>query len=228
MQHPLDDPAFNALISNNKHLANGNEQAKHFADNVAPFVGLRDNSDDDFQQLYELLPYDRPAVFIRDIEQQFSKDWTVLRAMRVPQMIYDKPAENNPSVEIVDLTDEHIPQMLSLTKLTNPGPFLERTIEFGHYRGIFDGKELVAMAGQRMHAFNYAEISAVCTHPDYLGRGYARQLLLNHAHRIQAEGNIPYLHVLSTNERALKVYTGLGFVTRKEMYFYVLQKNLTN
>ena len=114
--------------------------------------------------------------------------------------------------------------MLSLTKLTNPGPFLERTIEFGHYRGIFDGEELVAMAGQRMHSFNYAEISAVCTHPDYLGRGYARQLLLNQAQRIQAEGNIPYLHVLSTNERALKVYTGLGFVTRKEMYFYVLQK----
>jgi len=224
MQHPLDNPAFNALISNNKHLANGNEQAKHFADNVAPFVGLRDNSDDDFQQLYELLPYDRPAVFIRDIEQQFSKDWSVLRAMRVPQMIFDKPAENNPSVEIIDLTDEHIPQMLSLTKLTNPGPFLERTIEFGHYRGIFDGEELVAMAGQRMHSFNYAEISAVCTHPDYLGRGYARQLLLNQAHRIQSEGNIPYLHVLSTNERALKVYTGLGFVTRKEMYFYVLQK----
>jgi predicted GNAT family acetyltransferase len=225
MQHPLDNPAFNALISNNKHLANGTEQAKHFADNVAPFVGLRDNSDNDFQQLYELLPYDRPAVFIKDVEQQFSKDWSVLRAMRVPQMIFDKPAENNPSVEIVELTDEHIPQMLSLTKLTNPGPFLERTIEFGHYRGIFDGEELVAMAGQRMHAFNYAEISAVCTHPDYLGRGYARHLLLNQAHRIQAEGDIPYLHVLSTNERALKVYKGLGFAIRKEMYFYVLQKN---
>jgi len=228
MQHPLDNPAFNALISNNKHLANGNEHAKHFADNVAPFVGLKDNSADDFKQLYDLLPYDRPAVFIRDVEQQFSKNWTILRAMRVPQMIFDKPAENNPSVEIVDLTDKHIPQMLSLTKLTNPGPFLERTIEFGHYRGIFDGEELVAMAGQRMHSFNYAEISAVCTHPDYLGRGYARQLLLNQALRIQAEGNIPYLHVLSTNERALKVYTGLGFVTRKEMYFYVLQKNLNN
>jgi len=81
------------------------------------------------------------------------------------------------------------------------------------------------MAGQRMHAFNYAEISAVCTHPDYLGRAYARQLLLNHVQRIQAEGNIPYLHVLTTNERAIKVYEGIGFTIRKEMYFYVFQKN---
>jgi predicted GNAT family acetyltransferase len=139
--------------------------------------------------------------------------------------VFNEPAVYEPTVEIVDLTNEHIPAMLSLTKLTNPGPFLERTIEFGHYRGIFDGEELVAMAGQRIHAFNYAEISAVCTHPDYLGKGYARQLLLNQAQRMQAEGNIPYLHVLTTNERAIKVYEGIGFTIRKEMYFYVLQKN---
>src|SRR6202012_6116826 len=65
MQHPLDNPIFNALISNNKYLSNGNEQAKHFADDVAPFVGLKDNSDDDFKQLYELLPYDCQGVFIK-------------------------------------------------------------------------------------------------------------------------------------------------------------------
>jgi len=224
MQHSLDNPAFNALISNHQHLSNCNEQAKHYPDNVAPFIGLKDNSAEDFDRLYDVLP-DRPAVFISPVEHTIPKTWTILREMRVPQMIYDKSAENNPTAEIINLTDEHIPQMLALTKLTNPGPFLERTIDFGHYRGIFDGGELIAMAGQRMHAFNYAEISAVCTHPDHLGKGYARQLLLDQAQRIQSEGNIAYLHVLSTNERAFNVYKGMGFTIRKEMYFYVLQKN---
>jgi ribosomal protein S18 acetylase RimI-like enzyme len=225
MQHPLDNPVFNALISGNKHLSNGNEQAKHFADDVAPFVGLKDNSAEDFDHLYKLLPYNRPGVFIKHIEQEIPKTWDVLRAFRCYQMIFNTPAIYEPTAEIVDLTHEHIPQMLSLTKLTNPGPFLNRTIEFGHYRGIFNSKELVAMAGQRMHAFNYAEISAVCTHPDHLSKGYARQLLLNQAQRMQSAGTIPYLHVLTTNERAIKVYKGLGFTIRKEMYFYVLQKN---
>ena len=224
MEHPLDNPVYNALISNNKNLSNGNEQAKHIADDVAPFVGLKHNSDDDFRQLYELLPYDRPGVFIKHIEQEIPKNWNILRAFKCYQMVFNEPAVYEPSAKIVDLTHEHIPAMLELTKLTNPGPFLERTIDFGHYRGIFDGEKLVAMAGQRMHAFNYAEISAVCTHPDYLGKGYARQLLLNQAQRIQAEGNIPYLHVLTTNDRAIKVYEGIGFTIRKEMYFYVLQK----
>jgi len=225
MEHPLDNPVFNALISGNKYLANNNEQAKHFADDVAPFVGLKDNSDDDFEQLYNLLSGNRPAVIIRNIEQEIPKPWNILRAFKCYQMVFDQQAVSNPVAEIVELTTEHIPSMLALTKLTNPGPFLNRTIEFGDYRGIFDSEKLVAMAGQRMHAFNYAEISAVCTHPDYLGRAYARQLLLNHVQRIQAEGNIPYLHVLTTNERAIKVYEGIGFTIRKEMYFYVFQKN---
>jgi predicted GNAT family acetyltransferase len=80
------------------------------------------------------------------------------------------------------------------------------------------------MAGQRLNPAPYAEISAVCTHPDYLGRGYAGKLLLNQAKRIKAASEIPFLHVKSENERAIKVYEKLGFVTRKEMSFYVLRK----
>jgi len=81
------------------------------------------------------------------------------------------------------------------------------------------------MTGQRMHAFEYAEASAVCTHPDYLGRGYARQLLLFHLQRIKAAGNIPFLHVRYNNTRAIKVYESLGFLTRREIFFYALLKN---
>jgi len=225
MEHVLDNPGWNALISGNKYLANGNEQVKYFSKDVSPFVGLKDKSDDDFRLLHKMAPHDGPFIFITDTETKIPEMWQVQQCIRTFQMVYDTPATPaNTAIELIPLTAGHVPQMLALTKLTNPGPFAERTIEFGHYYGIFDGDKLVAMTGQRLHIFDYAEISAVCTHPDYLGRGYAGQLLLSHVCRIQAASKTPILHVRHTNERAVKVYERIGFSARKDIYFYVIQK----
>ncbi|TWR29917.1 GNAT family N-acetyltransferase [Mucilaginibacter pallidiroseus] len=139
-------------------------------------------------------------------------------------MVYDN--ENTiatSNANVVNLTTEHISQMVALTKLTNPGPFAQRTIEFGHYCGVFDGDKLVAMAGQRLHAGNFTEVSAVCTHPDYLGRGYARAILIHQVNRMLASGNTPYLHVREDNARAINVYEAIGFKIRRKVIFYVLQ-----
>ncbi len=225
MGHVLDNPAFSALISGNKNLSYGNEEVKYFSIEVSPFVALRDNSTDDFGQLYELIIHNNSVIFIAPGEMEIPGQWKVLRCIRGLQMVYHNTTEqdNKPS-NLVPLTTDDVPQMLALTKLTNPGPFATRTIEFGHYHGIFIGDQLVAMAGQRLHAFNYAEISAVCTHPDYTGKGYARQLLLFHISRILGASNIPFLHVRDDNERAIKLYETLGFITRRSVYFYVLQK----
>ncbi|MDB5117740.1 MAG: hypothetical protein JWQ79_3232 [Mucilaginibacter sp.] len=221
----LDNPAWSALISGNNHLSNGNEQAKYFDKEVSPFVALRENSADSFQSLYELVPHQEPVIFISTQEIDIPGKWSVLQCVKGLQMVYGNTIiPTKQEGELVPLTKDHVPQMLDLTKLTNPGPFASRTIEFGHYRGVFDGDKLVAMAGQRLHVFNYAEISAVCTHPDYLGRGYARKLLTYHINRIIAESNIPFLHVRHDNERAIKVYESLGFLKRTEVYFYILKK----
>jgi predicted GNAT family acetyltransferase len=140
-------------------------------------------------------------------------------------MVFDNDvALTDSKPRLLPLTLAHVPQMLALTKLTNPGPFASQTIQFGHYAGIFDGEKLVAMAGQRLHAYNYAEVSAVCTHPDYLGRGYARQVLQYQIQRIRQANEIPYLHVRDDNYRAIKVYHHLGFKTRTQVYFYVMVK----
>jgi predicted GNAT family acetyltransferase len=226
MVHVLDNPGWNALISGNKNLSAGNEQVKYFSREVSPFVGLRDNSADDFRQLYEIIPYGAPIGFISPVEREVPAEWQVLRSIHCLQMIHEgvvPPA--NVEMEIVHLTVKHVPQMVALAKLTKPGPFDVRTIEFGHYYGIFDDDKLVAMAGQRLHIFEYAEISAVCTHPDYLGRGYAKQLLIHHLHRIINAGENPILHVRADNERAIKVYESLSFAANKEIFFYFLQKN---
>lgn len=225
MDHILDKQTWNALITGNNNLAKGNETVKYFDKEVSPFVALKDDSIEDFKMLYEELPHSGPVLLLSTSEIQIPNMWKVLNKIEGFQMVHeDKVQLPNTQAEIIPLRVEHVPQMLALTKQTNPGPFAPRTIEFGHYYGIFDGDKLVSMAGQRMHPFNYAEVSAVCTDPNYLGHGYARQLLLFHIHRIKAASEIPFLHVRFDNERAIKVYESLGFKIRKNVYFNVLQK----
>lgn len=225
MQHPLDNPAWNALISGNQHLANGEGQVRYFDREVSPFAAFGENTTENFRALYEILPHNGPVLFVTPVEMEIPAPWAVQTTIHGLQMVHDGRDVTQASAEgLVPLTEEHVPQMLSLTKLTNPGPFAARTIDFGSYHGIFEGDKLVAMTGRRMHPFDHLEISAVCTHPDHTGKGYARQLMLHQMNLIRAESKIPFLHVRFDNDRAIKVYKDLGFVTRKEVYFYVMRK----
>jgi len=223
MEQILDNPAWNALLTGNKNLNAGNDVVGFFNKQVSPFVGFDQNITDGWEMLYEALPHNRPAIYISPQPVSIPVKWKVARYIVCLQMVYEGGYEKT-TRQLTSLTDNDVPQMLELTSLTNPGPFSERTIEFGHYEGIFEKSKLVAMAGQRLNPLPYAEISAVCTHPDHLGNGYAKQLILSQANRIKAEGNIPFLHVLDTNTRAIKLYENLGFVTRKQLHFYLLNK----
>ena len=223
MKHVLNNPAFNALTTGNKSLNLGNEQIKFFGNQVAPFIGFDVNAEQGFQELYELLPHDGPAIYISPAAIAIPKEWDVLNLVMCHQMIYE--GDHSPVNQTLQpLTYKDVPQMMALTQLTNPGPFLKNTIDFGHYEGIFEGDKLIAMAGQRLNPLPYAEISAVCTHPDHLGKGYAKQLLLSQANRIKNEGNIPFLHVRQDNIRAIKVYESMGFTIHQQLHFYVLRK----
>lgn len=225
MAHVLDNPVWNALISGNKSLAEGVAGVKYFASDVSPFVGFVTPALPDFGLLHSLMPAERRLGVVSPVPMGIPAPWQVVQQIQVLQLIQTTPvvaavAEPPP----IALGSERVPAMLALTARTNPGPFFSNTIAFGYYTGIFDGNELVAMAGQRMHPEPYAEISAVCTHPDYLGRGYARQHIQHQAQRIRAAGNIPFLHVRNDNSGAIKLYQSLGFATRWEMSFYVIQK----
>jgi ribosomal protein S18 acetylase RimI-like enzyme len=225
MDHVLDNPAWYALTLGNEIFLNGNGSVKYFAKEVSPFVALKEYSAENFEALHGLVPPGSFSLLITLNEMEIPSPWKVTNCIKGLQMVYSNPANTPETVgELAALTEKDVPQMLALTKLTNPGPFASRTIDFGHYHGIFEGDQLVAMAGQRLHPLPYAEISAVCTHPDHTGKGYARQLLLHQIHRIKAATNIPFLHVRHDNERAIKVYEDLGFVTRRGIYFYVMQQ----
>ena len=127
-----------------------------------------------------------------------------------------------PRVLPVTLGATDVPEMLELTAATEPGPFLPQTIQMGSYFGIraSDGR-LVAMAGERLQSTAFAEISAVCTHPEFRGRGYARALVTFLAAQIVAAGKTPFLHVKSENG-AKVVYEKIGFRLRAAICLTVI------
>ena len=128
----------------------------------------------------------------------------------------------SPPVAPLSLGTTDVPEMLELTAATEPGPFLPQTIQMGSYFGIraSDGR-LAAMAGERLQSTAFTEISAVCTHPEFRGRGYARDLTTFLAAQILASGKTPFLHVKSENG-AKVVYQKIGFRLRAAMYLTVI------
>jgi predicted GNAT family acetyltransferase len=120
---------------------------------------------------------------------------------------------------------EHAAQALQLAELTRPGPFGLRTIELGEYFGYFEDKRLIAMAGERMHADSLREISGVCTHPDYQGRGLARRLMLKLIRREMLRNETPFLHVMSENVGAWQLYERMGFRKYREVVVRVVSRH---
>ena len=113
--------------------------------------------------------------------------------------------------------------MVELATLTEPGPFRERTIELGNFYGIFESGRLLAMAGQRMRVPGFVEVSAVCTHPDARGRGYAGALMSRVMRDIVGEGSTPFLHAFADNP-AVSLYRKLGFVQRRTFQLAVIKR----
>jgi predicted GNAT family acetyltransferase len=92
----------------------------------------------------------------------------------------------------------------------------------GHFLGIRMGGRLAAMAGERFRFAGHTEISGVCTHPDFRGRGLARRLSAAVAVRIAARGHRPFLHAWQANQPAIALYQSLGFAIRTEVHVSVL------
>ena len=134
------------------------------------------------------------------------------------------PVLRGEHVQLEPLRPEHASQAVELAKLTNPGPFGIRTPELGEYFGYFDGGRLIAMAGERLRAGDLQEISGVCTHPDFQGRGLAKRLTLKLVHRQMQRGLRSFLHVLSHNEAARGLYEKMGYRNHLETTVRVITR----
>jgi ribosomal protein S18 acetylase RimI-like enzyme len=228
MSHLLDNMIWNAISTGNKDLADLDGDVGVYRSDIAPFAGMKELNHKNLDHLYDFLSADRKVAlsFFEKYELDESK-WKTIVRMNCCQMVYDYSVESfktKNSHLIVPLTDEHIPQMLELTALTKPGPFLERTIDFENYFGIFIDGRLAAMSGQRMHPVPYLEVSAVCTHPDFRGHGYAKAIMLHVMQIILDNKFIPFLHVLTSNTTAIQLYESIGYRVRREVEIDVVVK----
>ena len=98
--------------------------------------------------------------------------------------------------------------------------FKKKTYTLGNYYGIYKDNQLVAVTGERMQMNDFIEVSAVITHPDHTGKGYAKQLVAFTTNRIFTQNKLPYLHVTETNTGAIGLYEKLGFTVRRKMSFW--------
>jgi predicted GNAT family acetyltransferase len=227
--HPLDNPIWHALRTGNEHLAIGDELARVLPRDIGAFAGLAEYAPPAWRRLHELSPAGAPTVLFTAEPLVLPVGWQLLLHRELLQLEYPQPEA--PAVvdeRLVALQDSDVPAMLALTALTNPGPFLPRTLAFGGYYGIYQAGQLVAMAGQRLRPAPYVEISAVCTHPAHLGRGYAGLLVRHQLSRLLAAGQTPFLHVYEDNTTAYALYQKLGFRLRKRLHVYVLEKQASS
>ncbi|HLO79930.1 MAG TPA: GNAT family N-acetyltransferase [Chitinophagaceae bacterium] len=225
MMHELSNPAWESLCSRQKQFNQGDEEVRFYPENVSPFIALKNWDEQDIQTLIERELPDRSFSMVVEKQVQLPPSFDIIFAIPLYQMVCtDLKRSTKNGVEIQNLSYDHVPQMLELTAMTRPGPFYERTIDFGNYIGIFEKEKLVAMAGERMKLSGYTEVSAICTHPDHLGKGYASMLFSKASERIVDEGNKPFLHVKKDNAGAIRIYEKFGYNIRSEMFFTVFKK----
>lgn len=218
----LNNPIWHALSTEQRGFAEGNDLAKRFPADVAPLGATRDQSPVAYRALEEILAGEPVALFLEQ-EPTPPGGWQILHSDQMYQMICDAPVGGYENQAFRELTRADIPEMLELTKLTEPGPFRVRTIELGTYLGIRDSGRLVAMAGERLHLTGFTEVSAVCTHPDFRGRGYGNVLVSAVASRIVERREIPMLHVRTGNTSAIRLYEKLGFKIRTLLHLAVVK-----
>jgi len=220
----LDNIMWNCMSGPHAHFAVGAGEVRRYAPGFSPIIGCRNPEQPDFRTLEQFC--EPGETFYVDIwSGSAPAGWQITREARMYKMVWDAPApEADAAPDALPLRPEHAPQAVELAKLTNPGPFGIRTPELGEYFGYFEGDRLVAMAGERMCAGNLHEISGICTHPDYQGRGLARKLTLKLVHRQSRRGKTSFLRVMSHNAPARALYARMGFRDYRETVVRVIRR----
>jgi ribosomal protein S18 acetylase RimI-like enzyme len=224
--HPLDNPIWSTLDSRHRDLAQAAGEVLRYPAPIAPFLGVARPQADVAAALLSLVARDE-TVFLLGPEQQVPAGWRLDNLGMLAQMICPERIRGAGAAEIIELGEAHRADVLALTALVYPHYFRPQTTALGRYFGIYSDGHLAAMIGERMGTHQHREISAVCTHPDFNGRGYARTLLAFLANDLLDRGLQPFLHVSPRNERALSLYLRNGFHIRNEIAFWSLQRAST-
>lgn len=208
---PLHNIFWRAFNGSQRHCTEGTDQVRRYAAGYSPIIAFADPVNAD---LAAIAPWCAPGerCYTDGWSGPPPPGWRIELEATMYRMIWagsESPLERAEDSRRLQVEDAS--QALALALLTRPGPFGPRTLELGEYYGCFDDGRLLAMAGERLHAGAYREVSGICTHPDAQGRGLARQLTAEVVSRELQRGQIPFLHVMCHNTVAHDFYLRFGF-----------------
>lgn len=218
----LDNPVWRSLKGVHRALALTDDRgrAARYPADVSPFMALPDNATQrDWEALARIAGPD--PVLIMDAPANAPASWKLTRTVPIYQMVATDPAtqpgkRRTAAFPIDILGPSDAGELRELARIAEPGPFELRTPQLGTFIGARNGDgTLIAMAGERMRPGGWTEISAICTHPDYRGKGLARACTQQMIDIITGRGERPFLHVLTTNTSAVGLYESMGFATRR-------------
>ncbi|MEP6676943.1 MAG: GNAT family N-acetyltransferase [Ferruginibacter sp.] len=215
----LDNPVWHAIAETHRHFGIDAENTKFYRPDYCPFGGIikAENTSAPITEYAALID----NFFIIGEQQPEISDSLQLKTelLGVQMIIYQKI--NFPiTEEIVKLNKEKYAELTDLVNLVQPGYFKNKTMLLGNYYGIIKNGQLIAASGERMQLNKYIEVSAVVTHPDHTGKGYAKQLVSHTVSKIFDQDKIPFLHAAATNTGAIQLYEKLGFHLRRKMSFW--------
>jgi predicted GNAT family acetyltransferase len=225
MAHPLDRPIWSALTTQHASLAKGGDRAKRYQPSIHPFTATLDDSDASLCALAALVATGEDALIVQAAPIVLGDQFVPLTTASAVQMVAEAlPLPTVAPARIETLTDDDAAEMLALAELTKPGPFTLRAQALGAFWGIKSDGRLIAMAGERMKQPGFTELSGVCTHPDFRGRGLGQIMSVFVANQIAARGEVPYLHSYATNADAIRLYESIGFRIRATMNVAIVKR----
>jgi GNAT superfamily N-acetyltransferase len=219
----LDNPAWWALTGVQQQFATGPQHVKRYQRGILPFAALESATTENLLALRDLFKPGEIFYLIGELPP-LPAGMQLLKELPCVQMIHERPFPvlGGTPVHISPLTADNKDALFNLINKVQPGYYEPDTHQLGKYYGVWENDQLVATAGVRMCLEHLTEISAICTDPAYTGRQFAQYLIHRLCYSIIEEANTPFLHVLQTNERAIRLYEYLGFTTRRMISFWQL------
>jgi predicted GNAT family acetyltransferase len=224
MNHILDRPAWHALTGPQAAFAEGGPLARRFKPDIIPFAAARDESRDGLAALAALPQTTEVMVLVERYVPAVPPGFATVATGKVVQMVLAPAPAPVSDDRIEALTPADAEEMLALARLTEPGPFTLKAQALGTFYGIRIGGRIAAMAGERMKPAGFAELSGVCSHPDFRGQGLARLLSVFVTHRILARGETPFLHAWESNRPAIRLYETIGYELRATMELVAVKR----
>lgn len=219
----LRNPFWSALRSRHAGIAQVVGEVARYPADHAPFLGVA-HAEVAVADAFDALIAPGESVYLLGVAPPAPEGWALECLGDLAQMIRTAPLPVADGPDVVPLGDADREAVLALTARVYPHYFRARTMSMGRYFGIHRDGRLAAMAGERLGTDRFQEVSAICTHPDFNGLGYARRITAMLTNDILASDRIPYLHVSQANTRAKTMYERMGYRLRRTIPFWSLRR----